>query len=428
MGPVGPVEWQEAPPPRALQVAVGEGHTCAITIDGAVYCWGWNLVGQLGAPDDENIVEPSPVRTATADGVLFGIRATAGTSQRVVIPEGAGITAGFGHTCALSRDNVVSCWGADYLGQCGQDPGYSWDSCPKNDPINDQDPLAVDLTRPSTLVPIPPSAVAFPPNDSFVTTVRTVKHTTCARTKLGSLYCWGANQGGTDPGEMGTANFNFGLTPGGGQLGIPGATCFHAQADTKVKLQSVTDFSLGFASTYVPGPGGTDSDGLYSWGSNGGGQLGRTTGGDRSCAATRLADLDPSDMDEKSGQVQNAGGTLAPVAKSLSSEGSDQCAVTNDGRFWCWGSNDFGELGTGIPLQHAVACATPLTLESHGLLDLRSAYVSDDPTNSTPMFARGDDFGCVVAPAHGAQVWCWGGVPGYGLSPEAFIVSAAGAP
>lgn len=419
MGPIAPVEWQGESQP-AVQVAVGLGHTCVISVDGALYCWGSNLVKQLGAAEDENLFEPSPVRVATPEGILFGAssRPMSRTLSVEVVPEGAGITAGFGHTCALSRDNRVFCWGANYLGQCARDPGYEWAECPANDD------LQIALTMPDTLVPVPPSEVQFPAGDEIVTTLRTVKHTTCALTLNSSLYCWGANQGGSDPGGIQTGNFNLGLTPGGGQLGIPTATCFHPSADTRVRLQSVSDFSLGFASTYVRTPGVAETNGLFSWGMNASGQLGRTTTGDgQSCAPTKASELDPNAMDENSGPVAIPGGNLDSVAKSLSSEGSDQCAVTNDGKFWCWGFNDHGELGTSIPQGQAIACATPLTLESHGLLDLGSAFLSKDPTDSTPMFGRGADFGCIVAPAHGAQVWCWGDVPGYEPTGEAFIVS-----
>ncbi len=38
----------------ALQVAVGNNHTCAILDDGSVKCWGDNSQGQLGLGDTQS--------------------------------------------------------------------------------------------------------------------------------------------------------------------------------------------------------------------------------------------------------------------------------------------------------------------------------------------------------------------------------------
>ena len=54
------------PDVSVIQVAVGDNHTCALTEDGRVLCWGANDYGQLGdGTTDEN---PTPV-TAIASGV-----------------------------------------------------------------------------------------------------------------------------------------------------------------------------------------------------------------------------------------------------------------------------------------------------------------------------------------------------------------------
>jgi alpha-tubulin suppressor-like RCC1 family protein len=43
-----------------VAISVGETHICAVTSDGAVWCWGGNDYGQLG--NGSRIASPVPVR------------------------------------------------------------------------------------------------------------------------------------------------------------------------------------------------------------------------------------------------------------------------------------------------------------------------------------------------------------------------------
>src|SRR5688572_27444175 len=54
----------------AKQISAGFAHTCAIRIDGTVWCWGQNLCGVLGTgeADSANRLIPTPV---TVDGGSF---------------------------------------------------------------------------------------------------------------------------------------------------------------------------------------------------------------------------------------------------------------------------------------------------------------------------------------------------------------------
>jgi len=82
----------------AKSIAAGRDHTCAITVSGGVMCWGYNFMGQLGDGTVDN--SPSP-------------RQVHGLTQNVI-----GIAAGSSHTCAFT--NVAAkCWGANYDGQLG---------------------------------------------------------------------------------------------------------------------------------------------------------------------------------------------------------------------------------------------------------------------------------------------------------------------
>ncbi|MCP4172345.1 MAG: hypothetical protein GY758_16400, partial [Fuerstiella sp.] len=77
------------------------GHTCAVTDVGAAYCWGKNDYGQLGnGLWDIN------------DGSLVPVRVKAGEQPGDEFLSGVRqISAGGQHTCAVTVDGTVYCWG-----------------------------------------------------------------------------------------------------------------------------------------------------------------------------------------------------------------------------------------------------------------------------------------------------------------------------
>lgn len=85
--------------PAVRAVAVGLFHTCAVALDGEVYCWGSNDTGQLGAPAAPLNV-PSPVHVVGA-----------GPAQS--------ITAGVSYTCVVTTSGTLRCWGNNEMGQLG---------------------------------------------------------------------------------------------------------------------------------------------------------------------------------------------------------------------------------------------------------------------------------------------------------------------
>lgn len=75
---------------KRLAASVTSSHTCALTSDGAAYCWGFNADGQLG----NGSTQDSPQPVAVAGGLKF-----------------VSISAGHFHTCGVTFDDAVWCWG-----------------------------------------------------------------------------------------------------------------------------------------------------------------------------------------------------------------------------------------------------------------------------------------------------------------------------
>jgi len=84
------------------QVRAGYSHACALTPFDVAFCWGNNVLGQLG--DGTRTRRLTPVR------VLGGLRFDQLTA-------GAGV--GASHVCGVSLDERAYCWGANYAGQLG---------------------------------------------------------------------------------------------------------------------------------------------------------------------------------------------------------------------------------------------------------------------------------------------------------------------
>ena len=138
---------------RAVQVVVGQSHTCILDDMGAVRCFGQNRFGQLGAgPVAESVAAP-------------------------VMPFAGGVRvldAGRYFTCALLMDGRLSCWGRNSERQLGTGGGAMAIT-----------PTDVDLEDASPIV-------AFSCGDEHA----------CAVRSDGQVYCWGAaNSGrlGDDP-------------------------------------------------------------------------------------------------------------------------------------------------------------------------------------------------------------------------------------
>lgn len=104
------------------------------------------------------------------------------------------------------------------------------------------------------------------------------------------------------------------------------------------------------------------------WGANPRGQLGD---------GTTLDHISPA----------RVGGDLPFVTLGIHGQGNHACALTVDGEAWCWGENDFGQLGTGS--------TDPSTMPVRVATDVRFRTIS-----------AGWRMTCAVSTTD--EAWCWG--------------------
>ena len=97
---------------KAIALAAGGHHTCAVLATGAVKCWGENLYGQLGLGDTSSRGDGKNEMGDNLPQVDLGSGAKA-----------VAVAAGVDHSCALLDSGAVKCWGKNFYGQLGLGDG-----------------------------------------------------------------------------------------------------------------------------------------------------------------------------------------------------------------------------------------------------------------------------------------------------------------
>jgi alpha-tubulin suppressor-like RCC1 family protein len=276
---------------QSVQVSTGHHFNCAVTVAGAVYCWGDGGYGQLGYGETND--SAAPVR-------VLGIDNAVSVSL-----------AGF-HACAVLSSGHVDCWGRNFHGALGN--GSSLDSA-----------VPVQVAGIG-------NAVAVSTNDHF--------DETCALLSTGHVDCWGT---GT-VGQLGNGRTRDSSVP----VAVSGVSHAHAIAaggnhacavlslgrlvcwgegrtiPVAVKIPPVASVSVAFGATCAVLTSGQ----ARCWGANKRGQNGS---GNRSIK---------TDTPRPVIGVHNA---VAITAGSF-----HDCVQLASGGAACWGYNDYGDLGANL--------------------------------------------------------------------------------
>lgn len=269
------------------RIALGDRHTCAISNDNTLWCWGENSFLQLGVtlPGNQTFAT-TPVQSATLPNARRPVQVVAGSL----------------HTCVRASDGTVWCWGDDGYGALGSG-GSGTSEIPQQ-------------------VSLPAAATKIAAGGS----------TTCAVLHNKALYCWGRNQVG--------------------QVGI-GSTVTPQTTPQHVTLVpstfEVSDIEVGGSHTCAVSTVGA----AWCWGSYASGQLGNSATSDALLPVATAA--------------------LGGSATSVSAGGAHSCVVMVDHNMKCFGSNAYGQLGQSLS---TASTSTPTAVTVGENVDVVTAGLS----------------------------------------------------
>ena len=313
----------------AIQVSSGRNHAYALTKDGQLFQWGRNDFGQLDTPklmvwrgnhvrvdqddsagrdSDDAWPEMSHAGQQSVDG-----------NRSLVDQESVRwgqVAAGDRHTCAITTENEIHCWGDNGAGQS---------NIPMRLLLREQDLNVYENEFENEL-----------PNPRFIKIVAGGSHTcvlendgpTVSGTPSGSLVCWGSNEHGqiSVPGEPHAAHLaplpndpsadeprgdgGVAATPPNGDLG-------HDDGDTAGN--NFVDVTAGTNHTCAVDTSGV----VHCWGDNGYGQ-------------TNV----PRHLGQPSPLVLSPDGLLTGEFHSIEAGDNYTCAINLEGGALCWGGNN----------------------------------------------------------------------------------------
>jgi alpha-tubulin suppressor-like RCC1 family protein len=268
-----------------LQAATKDADGAVLTGRAIAWSSSDNAVATVSAAGRvAGVADGSATITATAEGQSGSAVITVATGPL----EFASVSAGYAHTCAIAVSGKAYCWGRNGF---APDP---WGNYQSGGQLGD------GSTRSSSVPVAVTGGLTF-------SAVSAGEDHTCGVTAAGAAYCWGSN----DFGQLGSGStVNASSVP----VAVTGGLRF-------------TGVSAGGTHTC----GVTTSGAAYCWGLNVNGRLGD---GSTDASAVPVA-------------VTGGFSYSQVIAAGVASGEGHSCGLTTAGAAYCWGGNEFGQLGEG---------------------------------------------------------------------------------
>ncbi|MEO5949512.1 MAG: hypothetical protein ABIP74_03840 [Candidatus Saccharimonas sp.] len=320
-----------------VKIFVAQYHSCALSSDGKMYCWGYNASGQLGNNTQTDSAVPVQVGGALAGLTITDIGGTRDTSCAIasgkiycwggnsygslginsgvsyvltptlVVAGNTGTTLATAYTatmlstsgsrsslmCALA-DALVYCWGHNTIGQVG-------------DGTTTQRNLPTKVVNTGVLSGKTITSIS---QDGYYTIASGALEHACV-VASGGVYCWGDN----NDGQLGDNSTVDRTTP------------VAVVASGVLNGHTVQDVKVGLRHSCARADGA-----VYCWGFNSSGQVGDSTNTTRTSPVT---------------VTQSSGKLTSSNVISIGAGANRSCAVIDDGRTFCWGLNNNGQIGDG---------------------------------------------------------------------------------
>ena len=281
-----------------VQLVGGMYFSCARFADGTVKCWGKNDYGQLGQGDTSTRGSAANQMGDNLPVINLGTGKTA-----------KAIAAGSYHACAILNDDTLKCWGDGANGRLGYGDTANRGSAANQ--MGDNLPT-VSLGTGRTAKKISLGS-----------------HQTCAILDNDKVKCWGTN------------TLNNGVPAG--RLGL-GDTIDHGSAANQMG-DNLPYVDLGTGHTaklikqgYASVCAILDDNSTKCWGDNSAGELGLGDTTLRGDGVGLMGDSLPA---------VNFGTGVYAVSIEAQSNSPHFCALLNNGKVKCWGSNSKAQLGQG---------------------------------------------------------------------------------
>lgn len=315
--------------------STGESHSCLIDQNQEAWCWGLNIRGQVGKDDNNIFSYSSPQKV---------FNQIPGLNERLKFLE---ISAGGFHTCGIQTPTQeIWCWGDNQFGQLGNG---EFNDNPERQPVKiNHQPLGQGQE-----------------NLQFIKVSAGNTHT-CAITNQNEVWCWGIGLNG----ELGD-----GLES---DSNIP-VKVTHENLNGNNNILSFIEISAGGNHSC----GLTSQKEIWCWGAT----IDSRRGGPDAVESNVPVKINHQPID--------AGQEELKFLKLVNGR-RHTCALSTANDLWCWGDNEFGQIGNG----------NDNNIENNPEKVINQPFGLDEEALKFIDLSLGFQHSCALS--MNQDIWCWG--------------------